>query len=867
MISLPLVPSGTSLIRRLSLTLWGLFLALLLLLSALGYVALRLTADRVVPLVLQQWVQLKAQTNQGLLVQADTDVRRLRQTLVQRLDHADQREADRRFATLFVRSADGLWRIRPELVDTQNAPTLYLHSPAAGPDASVRLRAVTSYDLLREQGPALVPPFFSVYMDFVEDGLMVYSRGIDWGGSAEAGATNANYPTMLGSDPRRNPARSVFWTPVYLDEQAHTWMVSVIAPLDWRGRWLGTLGHDVAIQSLIDSVAADGVSDVQQLILDDQGDLIAHANLRERIAAAQGHLQIASLKDPVLDQALKMVLAGPASGGAGRTPDGRQWVAWARIRGPNWVQVDVLSQASVDRLVMLSWLGVCGIGVVILAPAVWLLRRRVHTLVSRPLLRLTRAVDELSQGLTPKPIGLESSDELGRLAAAFDTMAAELAQQRTHLTMLAERDVLTGLHNRRHFDEELARFFRESDRTGGEATILLFDLDEFKYINDSFGHCAGDAMLMRVAGEVRALVRETDTLCRLGGDEFAVFMPRASLEGAQALAERIVRTVGRTALDLAGQTVRLTTSLGVAHYPEHGRTAEELVSHADMAMYQAKRLGKNRCSVYRPDRDAEQAMAARVVWSERIDRALEHGLLRLHFQGVYDTDDGELVHLEALVRMVDESDPTQLIPPGQFIGHAEKSGKILDIDRWVVRECIRLLSTHPALPALAVNISGRSFDDPELPDFITAQLAERGVQAGRLLIELTETSAISDLRDAERFILALRRAGCTLCLDDFGSGFASFAYLKHLKVDVLKIDGLFIRNLASERDNQVFVRSIIEVARGMGQQTVAEFVEDAETLRMLKEFGVDMVQGYFLDKPVAEHPAFSRAREIALERP
>jgi diguanylate cyclase (GGDEF)-like protein len=862
---LPLVPSGTSLIHRLSLTLWGLFLALLVLLSALGYVALRLTADRVVPLVLQQWAQLKAQNNQGLLVQADTDVRRLRQTLVQRLDRADQRDIDRRFATLFQRSADGLWRVRPELVDTLNAPTLYLHAPAAGPEASVRLRAVTSYDLLREQGPALVPPFFSVYMDFVEDGLMVYSRGIDWGQNADASATNANYPTMLGSDPHRNPGRDVFWTPVYLDEQAHTWMVSVIAPLDWQGRWVGTLGHDVAIQALIDSVASDGISGVQQLILDNQGDLIAHPQLRERIAAAQGRLQIASLHDPILDQAERLVLAAPG-GGVGRTPDGRQWVAWARIRGPNWVQVDVLSQASVNHLVLLSWLGVCAIGVLIFTPAIWLLRRRVHTLVSRPLLRLTRAVDELGQGLTPKPIGLESSDELGRLAAAFDTMAAELAQQRTHLTMLAERDVLTGLHNRRHFEEELARFFKESARTGWEATILLFDLDEFKYINDSFGHCAGDAMLLRVAAEVRALVRETDTFCRLGGDEFAVFMPRATLDGAQSLAERIVRTVARTALDVSGQALRLTTSLGIAHYPDHGQSAEELVSHADMAMYQAKRLGKNRCSVYRPDRDAEQAMAARLVWSERIDRALEHGLLRLHFQGVYRADDGELAHLEALVRMVDESDPSKCIAPGQFIGHAEKSGKILDIDRWVVQESIRLLSTHPQLPALAVNISGRSFDDPDLPAYIARQLAERGVKADRLVIELTETAAISDLRDAERFILALREAGCTLCLDDFGSGFASFAYLKHLKVDVLKIDGLFVRNLPRERDNQVFVRSIIEVARGMGQHTVAEFVEDAETLRMLRDLGVDMVQGYFLDKPVAEHPAFSASRELAAAR-
>ena len=852
---MPLASPSTSLIHRLSLTLWGLFLTLLLLLSVLGYAALQLAADRVAPLIIQQWVQLKAQANEGLLVQADASVRRLRQTLVQRLDKAPP-DTVKRFDTLFARSPDGLWRVRPELVDTLNAPTLYLHDGPHGLSDSVRLRAVVSYELLREQGPALVPPFFSAYMDFVENGLMVYSRGINWGGNADARASNANYPTMLGSDPRRNPRRKVFWTPVYLDHQAHTWMVSVIAPLDWQGHWVGTLGHDVAIQTLIDSVAPPRPNAaVQQLIMDGQGDLIAQPKLRERIAAAQGQLQIAALRDPALEQALRTVLAAHTDTGAGRTPDGSQWVAWSRIRGPGWYQVNVLPQKRVDQLVMLGWLAMCVIGLLILAPSLWLLRHRVQALVTRPLQRLTHAVDELSQGRTPQPIALDSPDELGRLANTFDAMVTELMQQRERLTALAERDALTGLHNRHYFEAELAHFFRGGAHVGQQGAVLLFDLDEFKYVNDTFGHVAGDAMLLRVAGETQALVRETDTLCRLGGDEFAVFMPHVTLEGALVLAERIVRTVGRMALEVKGRPLRLTASLGVAHYPDHGQSGEELVSHADMAMYQAKRLGKNRWNIYRSDRDAVQAMAARLAWNERIEHALERNLLRLHFQGVYRASNGEMTHLEALVRMVDEADPAQFILPDQFIGYAEKSGKILDIDRWMVRESIALLAAHPRLPALAINISGRSFDDPDLPGFITTQLARHRVSPKRLLVELTETAAISDLRDAERFIDALRHAGCTLCLDDFGTGFASFAYLKRLKVDVLKIDGMFIRNLPHERDNQVFVRSIIDVARGMGQRTVAEFVEDEETLQLLKEFGVDMVQGYHLDKPRADHPA------------
>jgi diguanylate cyclase (GGDEF)-like protein len=851
---LPHAAANTSLIRRLSLTLWGLFLAVLLLLSVLGLIALRLVANHIVPLTIQQWAQLKAQTNENLLVQANASVQRLRGVLLQRLDDAPPGTVER-FDSLFVRSPDGLWRVRPALVDPVRAPTLYLHDGPHGLSDSARLRAVVSYQLLREQGPALVPPFFSVYMDFVENGLMVYARGIDWGDNADAKASNADYPTMRGADPRRNPARKVFWTPVYLDNQAHTWMVSVIAPLDWQGRWAGTVGHDVAIQTLLDSVDDNHGTAVQQLIIDGRGNLLAYTQLRERIAGAHGQLRIAMLHDPVLEKVQRMVLSARTDTGAGRTPDGSWWVAWSRIRGPGWFQVNMLPQTRVNHLVLLAWLAMLGSGALILLPMLWLLRRRVHRLVTHPLQRLTRAVDELGRGGTPVPIAPESRDELGRLAAAFDTMAAELAQQRDQLITLAERDALTGLYNRRRFEDELTRFFKDTTHGDSRCTVLLFDLDEFKYVNDTFGHLAGDAMLVRVADEARALMRETDTLCRLGGDEFAVFMPHVPLDGAVALAERLVRTVGCTTLEIEGKAVRLTTSLGVAHCPDHGRNAEELVSHADMAMYQAKRQGKNRWNTYRPDHDAAQAMATRLAWNQRIDHALEHHLLRLHFQGVYHAGSRQLAHLEALVRMQDETEPTQCAPPGEFIGHAEKSGKILDIDRWVVRESVALLAAHPTLPALAINISGRSIDDHELPGFITAELARHGVAPGRLLVELTETAAISDLHDAARFIDALRQAGCVPCLDDFGSGFASFAYLKHLKVDVLKIDGMFIRNLPNDRDNQVFVRSIVEVARGMGQQTVAEFVEDEATLRLLQEFGVDMVQGYHLDKPRANHPA------------
>lgn len=451
------------------------------------------------------------------------------------------------------------------------------------------------------------------------------------------------------------------------------------------------------------------------------------------------------------------------------------------------------------------------------------------------------------------PVNDQEGRFIGRLWIYEDvTHERQTAEQ---LIYLAERDSLTGLYNRHRFQEELARILAGIERNKSHGALLFFDLDEFKYINDNFGHRAGDAMLIRVSGEVRSLIRRNEIISRIGGDEFAILMPEATEEEAIHLAERIIRTTGKIPFRFEGQNLRLTTSLGIALYPEQGDNADDLVAHADAAMYQAKDSGKNAWRVYRQDLDASREMLQRLSWNDRVSNALEKNLLCLHFQGIYHTASGELRHLEALVRMIDEADPSHIIMPGHFIPAAEKTRKILDIDRWVIRESIALLAKLPALPAIAVNISGRSFDDPELPQFIYDQLQSQKVEPIRLMVELTETSAVSDLHDAQRFIESLHKTGCQVCLDDFGSGFSSFAYLKHLKADILKIDGLFIRDLPNDHDNQVFVKSIVDVARGMRKLTVAEFVEDAATLNMLREFGVDLVQGYHLDMPQADHPA------------
>ena len=431
------------------------------------------------------------------------------------------------------------------------------------------------------------------------------------------------------------------------------------------------------------------------------------------------------------------------------------------------------------------------------------------------------------------------------------TRARQTADQ---LIYLAERDALTGLYNRHRFNEELSRLTGQAGRHGSRVALLFFDLDEFKYINDTFGHRAGDAMLIRVAGEVAGQVRRNEILARLGGDEFAILVPDVTDDMLRGLADRITQSIAHMSFQFEGRSLRLTTSVGIAIFPDHAEHSEDLIARADTAMYQAKEAGKNAWRIYRSDLDTTQQMVTRLSWNERIVHALENDLMDLVFQGVYTTADRVLSHFEVLVRMRDKDRRSTFIMPGQFIPMAEKSGKILDIDRWVLQEAIKTLSEAPAIPALAVNISGRSFNEPMLPQFIAEQLKRFGVAPRRLLVELTETSAVSDLHDAQRFIEALRQTGCGVSLDDFGTGFSSFAYLKHLQVDSVKIDGLFIRNLPNDADNQLFVQAIVTVARGLHKTTIAECVEDEETLGMLRSFGVDCVQGFYLERPSVEHP-------------
>ncbi|MGE5674535.1 MAG: EAL domain-containing protein [Mycobacterium leprae] len=422
----------------------------------------------------------------------------------------------------------------------------------------------------------------------------------------------------------------------------------------------------------------------------------------------------------------------------------------------------------------------------------------------------------------------------------------------TQLLHMANFDPLTDLFNRRRFEEELGRHLALSMRYGTMGALLFIDLDQFKYINDSLGHQAGDLFLKGLAAMLRRRLRQTDVVARLGGDEFAILLPETNLEQARVVADDLRRSIRQYTQMVGGQLVSTTASIGIAIFPEHGQVAEDLLSRADMAMYQAKEHGRNQSYVCSPDAGEEERAESKLTWERRIREALDHDKFVLHAQPIRDLHLDRTRHHELLLRM--QGDQGELIPPKAFLDTAERFGLIRAVDRWVVTRAIRLVAERSQRDpdiVLEVNLSGRAFDDPELLSLISRELNATGINPHSLVFEITETAAISDIESAGKFVKTLKQLGCQFAIDDFGSGFASFYYLKHLPVDYLKIDGSFIHNLPNDPVDQHLVKGIVEVARGLGKKTMAEFVQDEATIRLLKEYGVDFAQGYYIGEPAA----------------
>lgn len=416
------------------------------------------------------------------------------------------------------------------------------------------------------------------------------------------------------------------------------------------------------------------------------------------------------------------------------------------------------------------------------------------------------------------------------------------------LQFMADHDPLTGLYNRRRFEEDLS--IAMSSGTGRGLAILVIDLDNFKFVNDSYGHSVGDQLIVQTAELLKSRLRSDDTLARQGGDEFVVVLRDIRSEDALGMAEELVGLISRDVRVVGPEhAVRVTASIGVAASCQGESVPEEtLMVQADIAMYEAKDAGRNGARLFQPGENSHVTLG--IDWAGRLRRALDNDELLLYAQPIVRLSEGAgSPHYELFIRMRDQSGA--IIRPGAFLPTAERHDLVQEIDRWVVRKAIEVLAALDGglKPRLQINLSGRTVGDPNLADFVHDELDTHGVDPACLIFEVTETSAIGNMTRAQEFSSRMNEMGCGFALDDFGTGFASFYYLKHLAFDYVKIDGEFVQNLATDPVNRMLVRALVRISRGMGKLTVAEQVEDARTLEMLRDFGVDFVQGYHLGRP------------------
>jgi len=433
------------------------------------------------------------------------------------------------------------------------------------------------------------------------------------------------------------------------------------------------------------------------------------------------------------------------------------------------------------------------------------------------------------------------------------TKAHEMAKQ---MGWAATHDSLTGLYNRAEFERRLQALV-ERTGPGKRHALLYIDLDQFKVVNDTCGHAAGDQMLCQIAAIMHRHMRESDTLARLGGDEFGVLLENCPNEKSRQIAEAILDAVGSFRFVWDEKTFMVGSSIGLVEIAGEDLNAAHLLAAADTACYTAKDEGRNRVQVFNAADSETIRRSGEMNWVAHINRAFDDNRFRLHWQSIVPLQEKgrDERHGEILLRMVD--DEGSLVPPAAFLPAAERYNLMPRVDRWVVQQSLRWLVDHPETSqCAAINLSGQSLSDELLLDYVFEQLRHTNIDPGRICFEITETAAIANLTKAIRFIGTLRERGCRFSLDDFGSGLSSFGYLKNLPVDFLKIDGGFVRNITRNPIDQAMVAAINNIGHVMGLATIAEFVESDDIRTLLCAQGVDFGQGYSIARPVPLDEAY-----------
>ncbi|ROO33851.1 PAS domain S-box-containing protein/diguanylate cyclase (GGDEF) domain-containing protein [Pseudomonas sp. NFACC09-4] len=434
----------------------------------------------------------------------------------------------------------------------------------------------------------------------------------------------------------------------------------------------------------------------------------------------------------------------------------------------------------------------------------------------------------------------------------------DMTQERQYIANLswqATHDALTGLANRREFEYRLEQALHNLTRQSGRHALMFLDLDQFKLVNDTCGHAAGDELLRHICALLQSGLRENDTLARLGGDEFGILLENCAPDAAEKIAEGLRQTVQNLHFVWKGRPFVTTVSIGLVHIAQNPTTLEASLRAADMACYMAKEKGRNRVQVYHADDSELSLRFGEMAWVQRLHMALEENRFCLYAQEIAALGPGEHGggHIEILLRLHDEAG--RMILPDSFIPAAERYGLMTSLDRWVVENVFRIIrqclneSPQGPMAMCAINLSGTTIGDQAFLDFLRKQFSAYSVPPEMICFEITETSAISNLGSAIRFINELKGLGCYFSLDDFCAGMSSFAYLKHLPVDFLKIDGSFVKDMLDDPINRAMVEVINHIGHVMGKRTIAEFVETAQIEQALLEIGVDYAQGYVIERP------------------
>ena len=421
----------------------------------------------------------------------------------------------------------------------------------------------------------------------------------------------------------------------------------------------------------------------------------------------------------------------------------------------------------------------------------------------------------------------------------------------TELSFQASHDALTGLANRREFTHRAEQLLSTLKRKPSTHALCFLDLDQFKIINDTCGHTAGDEMLRQLSKVIQSCVREHDTLARLGGDEFGLLIENCSIKDAYNVALSILSLIQNHQFLWDKHHFKVSASIGLVPINSSTTNLAELLSSADAACYIAKDKGRNQIYVHNTQNTEITQRHDEMRWVTRITQALQNNQFCLYAQPIVSLNNQLDLHYELLIRMID--DEGKIIPPDEFLPAAERYNLIVNIDLWVIENAFQLLLSHPkfldSINFCSINLSGPSIGNPQILAFITEQLDKLNTSNEKICFEITETAAISNLSAAINFMTTLKALGCQFALDDFGSGLSSFAYLKNLPVDYLKIDGMFVKDIVDDPIAHAMVKSINEIGHVMGMRTIAEYVENDAIKSKLKKMHVDYAQGYGIDKP------------------